>query len=177
MKPYGPLMAEHRVIERFVNVLRKEAENIRSTGKVHQDLINKTIDFFRNYADKLHHGKEEDILFRELAKKDISGDHKEIMNRLVDEHVIGRETVGKLEVAEHNYEDGNTEEIHHILEFVDKLDKMYPAHIELEDKHFFLEVMKYFSPEEQEAMGEEMMDFDKKQDIEKYKQMVKELEQ
>jgi len=28
-----------------------------------------TVDFFRTYADSTHHGKEEDILYRDLIKK------------------------------------------------------------------------------------------------------------
>ena len=31
-----------------------------------------SIDFIRTYTDLAHHGKEEDILFRELSKKDLA---------------------------------------------------------------------------------------------------------
>lgn len=37
----------------------------------------------------------------------------------------------------------------------------YPRHIEKEDKHFFIPIMNYFSPEEKEAMLKEEWEFDK----------------
>ena len=37
----------------------------------------------------------------------------------------------------------------------------YPKHIEKEDRHFFMPIMKYFSKEEQEVMLQEEWEFDK----------------
>jgi len=48
----------------------------------------------------------------------------------------------------------------------------YPKHIEKEDKHFFLPVMRYFSPQEKEAMLREGCDFDSTLIHEKYKTVV-----
>ena len=62
-------MREHRVIERVIALLRDELGNIARTGKVDLPLLDFAIDFFKTYADRCHHGKEEDILFRELKKK------------------------------------------------------------------------------------------------------------
>jgi hemerythrin-like domain-containing protein len=35
------------------------------------------------YADRTHHGKEEDILFRDLEKKSLPPNHTKIINELV----------------------------------------------------------------------------------------------
>jgi len=51
------------------------------------------VDFFRIYADRCHHGKEEDILFRELVKKPLSTEERNVLAELVDEHVQGRALV------------------------------------------------------------------------------------
>ena len=69
MRPIGPLMREHRLIERMVALMRAETEKISRTGEARPDFITSAVDFFRTYADRTHHGKEEDILFRDLAKK------------------------------------------------------------------------------------------------------------
>ena len=68
----GPLMMEHRLIEKGIAVLRQEAERIAQGGKVDLLIIDTLVDFIRTYADRTHHGKEEDILFRYLAHKDLS---------------------------------------------------------------------------------------------------------
>ena len=69
MKPIGPLMWEHRIIEKMIDVLRNEIKTITEKSDVNAVLIDQAVDFFRTYADRTHHGKEEDILFRDLAKK------------------------------------------------------------------------------------------------------------
>ena len=84
MMPAGPLMKEHRVIERMIELLRKEAERIAEAREVDPTFIDTAVDFIRTYADRTHHGKEEDILFRELAKKDLSGRHQRVMDELVE---------------------------------------------------------------------------------------------
>ncbi len=39
------------------------------------------------YADRTHHGKEQDILFRDLEKKELSPNHTKIMGELLEEHI------------------------------------------------------------------------------------------
>ena len=72
MMPIGPLMIEHRLIERMIALLKKESARIRSTGQVNVEFILSAVDFIRTYADHCHHGKEENILFRDLKKKKLS---------------------------------------------------------------------------------------------------------
>ena len=71
-KPVAPLMIEHRLIERIVTPLLKEIKAIQNMNKIDCDFISEIIDFFQVYVDKIHHGKEEVILFRDLKTKNIS---------------------------------------------------------------------------------------------------------
>lgn len=82
MLPIGPLMIEHRLIERMVDLLEKEALKIRDTKRLDMIFINAAIDFFRFYADRTHHGKEEDILFTELLKRKLSSTDKALIESL-----------------------------------------------------------------------------------------------
>ena len=61
------------------------------------------VDFIRTYADRTHHGKEEGILFRDLAKKQLSPEHVRIMSELMEEHKHARNTVSKLVEAKERY--------------------------------------------------------------------------
>jgi hemerythrin-like domain-containing protein len=176
MMPIGPLMIEHRLIERMVGVLQEEMHGIEKKSDVHTELIDSGVDFFRTYADQCHHGKEEDILFRDLAKKRLSPGHKKIMDELIQEHRFGRETVGRLLSAKERYVKGDRDAVKEIIGLLKKLVEFYPAHIEKEDKHFFLPCMDYFSKEEQAAMLQECWEFDKQLIHEKYRQLVERFE-
>jgi len=176
MKPIAPLMIEHRLIERMIRILKIELENIKKTKKTTPVLIENAVDFIRSYADQTHHGKEEDILFRELQKKKISLEHKIIMNELIEEHVTGRKITGELVRANKLYTQGKMESLNIIIDKISFLVDFYPRHIEKEDKHFFIPIMEYFSKEEQDNMLEEGRVFDRKMIHRKYLDKILEYE-
>jgi hemerythrin-like domain-containing protein len=176
MMPIGPLMIEHRLIERMVAVLRAEMQGIEKKGTVHVEVIDDGVDFFRTYADRCHHGKEEDILFRDLAKKRLAPNHKKIMDELIEEHRFGRETVRQLLSAKERYAKGDAAALQEIIGILKKLVEFYPVHIEKEDRHFFLPCMDYFSKQERDAMLQECWDFDKQLIHEKYRKLVERFE-
>ena len=176
MLPAGPLMIEHRLIERMISQISRELDRIKKERTADVVFIDKAVDFIRTYADRCHHGKEEDILFRDLSKKGISDEHKRIMNELIQEHVIGRSTVKSLVQARNAYEEGQEGALDKIIDGFDTLVKFYPKHIEKEDKHFFLEVMDYFNDKEKEAMLDEYREFDRRLIHEKYRNIVEDME-
>lgn len=174
--PVAPLMIEHRLIERMIKLMDREINRIKQNNQPNADFIDTAIDFIKTYADRLHHGKEEDILFRDLAKKKISAEHKKIMDELIQEHAMGRGNVKKLIEARSKYMPGEKAAVKMMLENMETLVTFYPKHIEKEDKHFFLPVMSYFNEQEKEEMLNEFYEFDRKFIHEKYKEIVAELE-
>ena len=172
MMPVGPLMIEHRLIERMIKVMSDELEKIKKHGKADTVFIETAVDFIRIYADRCHHGKEEDILFRDLAKKKISDEHERIMQELIEEHKMGRNNVQKLVAAKEKYDQGNKDVLKDIVSNIEMLVKFYPKHIEKEDKHFFLPCIDYFTTEEKDKMLDEMWEFDRKMIHEKYGKVV-----
>ena len=176
MKPIGPLMWEHRLIERMVKILEKELIKIKKTDEVDTSIILLGIDFLRTYADRTHHGKEEDILFKELNKKELTKEHKKTMNKLVEDHVFARKTVGALNDANTSVIKGNKDSINEIISNLEKLVKLYPRHIYVEDKEFFFPILEYFNKEEQDNMLKDFWEFDQKMIHEKYTKIVNDLE-
>lgn len=175
MLPIAPLMIEHRLIEKMIKLMDEEVLRMRRDYQPDIEFINSAVDFIKTYADKLHHGKEEDILFRDLAKKEISTEHKKIMDELIHEHVLGRGNVKKLVEARNRFVQGEGVAVKGMLENMEILVKFYPKHIEKEDKHFFIPVMSYFNKDEQDAMLNEFNEFDREFIHVKYKDMVTEL--
>jgi len=159
--PIGQLMTEHRLIERMIALMRVESEKYKKREDIDAGFVDTAVDFIRTYADKLHHGKEEDILFRELEKKNLSDDHRKAMEDLIEEHIWGRKTVKKLVEANEKYKAGDEKQAAVIMQILEDLVEFYPRHIEKEDKHFFLPIMAYFTDEEQQTLIDEENGFDR----------------
>lgn len=154
-------MIEHRLIERMISRMRTEVERIEAGGAVDPLFIDVGVDFIRNYADLCHHGKEEKILFRDLESRDLTKDHKAMMDELVNDHVWGRKTTGRLVEAKEAHIKGDAKAVDMILQCMRDLADFYPKHIIKEDKHFFKPVMDYFSKDELATMLEEEYEFDR----------------
>ena len=176
MKPIGPLMWEHRLIERLLLLFDEQITIIRKENAIDPVFIDNAIDFIRIYADRTHHGKEEDILFRDLAKKQLTAVHAKIMDELVEEHKHARKVVGKLIEAKEMFLKGNKAAVQDVIACLKELCEFYPRHIEKEDKHFFFPVLDYFSKEEQDTMLSEFHEFDRNMIHEKYTRLVDALE-
>ena len=174
MLPVGPLMVEHRLIEKLMPVIRAATAAARREGRIDPRLVAFVIDFIRTYADRCHHGKEEDILFRELDKKPLAPEHRAVMDELIAEHREGRRMVGELRAAAAAYEAGGGGGLEAVVDRLEALAAFYPAHISKEDKAFFLPSMNYLSTEEREAMLEEEREFDREFIHELYRERMAE---
>ncbi|MFO7962705.1 MAG: hemerythrin domain-containing protein [Desulfobacterales bacterium] len=176
MQSRGPLMIEHRLIERMIAVIRNTLKQIDSTGRVDPVFVDTAVDFIRMYADRTHHGKEEDILFRELDKRSLSVPDRRLMKELIDEHAFGRQTTKALVEANTLYRNGDETALNDIVKNFETLVGFYPEHIEKEDKLFFPASRAYFTEEEDQVLLENYRDFDRKMIHEKYGILVERLE-
>jgi hemerythrin-like domain-containing protein len=172
MLPVGPLMIEHRLIEQMIKLLGEKSKVFMKNKKADALFIDNAVDFIHTYADRCHHGKEENILFRDLAKKNLAPEHKKIMDELIEEHAYGRNTTKNLISAKEKYIHGDVGALANIVRSMEILADFYPKHIEKEDKRFFLPCMKYFDQKEQAMMLNEFFEFDKTLIHEKYRSIV-----
>lgn len=170
-------MIEHRLIERMITLIKQKLNRIETTNQIDPLFIDTVVDFIRIYADRTHHGKEEDILFRELSNKQMLDQDIQIMDELVDEHVLGRKTAKELVEANAQYRMGEKSALAVIVSKLKKLVDFYPKHIEKEDKIFFPAYMKYLSDEEDQLMLKEFYEFDREMIHEKYKLVLQKLEE
>jgi hemerythrin-like domain-containing protein len=177
MQARGPLMIEHRLIERMLSVIKNVLGKIESENEVDPIFVDIAVDFIRIYADRTHHGKEEDILFRELNKKTLTSEDSQIMKELTEEHVFGRQTTKALIEANNRYRKGDESALPDIAAKLQTLIEFYPKHIDKEDKMFFPSSRKYFTDEEDQAMLAEFWEFDRKMIHEKYQSVVEKLEE
>ena len=104
------LMAEHENIVRFADIMKIKCCNVLEGEVVDTKLFREAIDFVRNYADKHHHGKEEQILFERMLAKLGPVAEKLVKMGMLVEHDLGRLYMTELEAALNRYDENkNTE--------------------------------------------------------------------
>ena len=176
MQARGPLMIEHRLIERMLAVIRHTMAGIKKTGETDPLLIDRFVDFIKTYADRTHHGKEEDILFRDLADRQLSGADRNLMDELIDEHIFGRRVTASLVAANSRYRKSDAGALADITACLQTLADFYPKHIKKEDTVFFPAARGYFTEAEDQAMLAEFQEFDRRMIHEKYQAVIADLE-
>jgi len=168
-------MEEHRVIERMVGIMRRESAHLREASVVDWLFVDAVVDFFRTYTDRTHHGKEEGILFRDLAGKRLSPEDRAAMDLLIEGHRFARRTVAELDEAGAAYRQGRYTALETILGRINALVQFFPMHIRHEDDSFFPASPAYLAPQEQQAMLAEFWDWDRSMIHEKYRAIVDDL--
>lgn len=100
MDPIVLLMNEHRRIERFLEAVRGLAARLRAADPPPpKSDLSDAAEFIRGFADALHHGKEEEILFETMCRHGFSERSGPVAVMLVD-HTEGRSYVAVMrEVA------------------------------------------------------------------------------
>ncbi len=67
MEAIETLMNEHRTIEKVIHALVAFTQELQRRAATDREELSRFVGFLQRYADQLHHGKEEDILFRAMA--------------------------------------------------------------------------------------------------------------
>jgi len=173
MQPVDILINEHKLILQAVEGIKKETQKKQSNNNFDPEIITTAVDFFRTYADRFHHGKEEGILFSQLSQKKMRESDKKIMTELMAEHAIARRTVNALENAKQQYVPGKTNNLDELLDSLNALTKLYPTHIEKEDKHFFYTSMEYFTEIERNQLIANFVTFNQEFTDKKYEQAIR----
>jgi hemerythrin-like domain-containing protein len=92
------MVSEHRVIDRVLDSLEAWAKLVTSGGDVEPGSLMGYVRFFREYADSIHHGKEEDVFFSALRRQGCGG-FESVLQAMERDHGMGRNLVDDLHVA------------------------------------------------------------------------------
>ncbi|WP_409227190.1 hemerythrin domain-containing protein [Gudongella sp. SC589] len=133
MKSIEIMVKEHENIRRMLKVLREVSYRIMTGGKYDLEDLPEMIDFVRNYADKLHHGKEEDILFEAMNAQIEKLAKSGAITGMYIEHDQGRLFIANLESGYKSFKEGDDRArldiIGNAIAYTDLLDR----HIEKEN--------------------------------------------
>ncbi len=91
--PMKELVDEHVLIKRWIALIPQVLEQLDVELPEDRKVIEGGVDFIRSYADKFHHAKEEDILFKYFDE------NSDILKTMLDDHTKARNHVKALAEA------------------------------------------------------------------------------
>ncbi|MBS4026313.1 MAG: hemerythrin domain-containing protein [Clostridia bacterium] len=138
-EPVQELVDEHKLIKRLLALIPWLVDKMNTTGFDRQVVLD-SVDFIRSYADRYHHAKEEDILFKYVDET------QEIIQVMYEEHTRGRNHVKAVLEA---VEDENTEVIcNNLLGYRELLTE----HIKKEDELLYPWIDRQLNPNQVEEL-------------------------
>lgn len=179
MESIDLLMAEHKNIKRVLKSIRKLAFKVLEDNEVKTEAFYKVIDFVREYADKHHHSKEEDILFKKM-EEELEEDILTPIEAMTNEHQMGRMLMQKLELALKEYENGNNRARLDIIANPVVYADMLEHHIDKEDEAIYLYAEANLSEKAISEIKSRVQDIEKKAEDKgvqsKYENMIQQIE-
>jgi len=145
------LTDEHRVIEVVLTCLEKITEEATSSGKLNEESALQAIDVICTFADKCHHGKEENHLFATLVEKGMPKEGGPVGQMLI-EHEQGRAFVKAMADSASEASSGNTDALKKFTQNAQGYVQLLKAHIQKEDGVLFPMADKMLSEEDQKQL-------------------------
>ena len=154
MKATQQLKDEHEGIKLMLMILEKICWNINNDKRLNFDHIDKVVDFIKGFADKCHHGKEEEILFPAMIKSGIPKEGGPI-SVMLHEHEIGRNHIKALSKAIDEVKSGNNEAAATLVLSAGNYIELLRNHIEKENNILFKMADQVLNEEEQSKIFDE----------------------
>jgi len=142
------LRTEHDAILRMLEATEEVARQLDRGQRIGPDTLSGLLEFFRLFADRCHHGKEEDLLFPLLEKKGLPRAGGPI-GVMLHEHEQGRALVKQMAEAADAYAGGATEAGARWAEAARGYASLLRQHIDKENNVLFVMAENLLSPAEQ----------------------------
>ena len=141
--PMAELVREHVLIKRWLALIPDVVAHIDLNAEADRQLIRDGVDFIRSYADRFHHAKEEDILFKHFDEG------QEIIRVMLADHTAGRNHVQGMLAAVDTRDTAKLAE--HLLGYRELLSE----HIKKEDEILYPWMDRQLSPAHLDELAQE----------------------
>lgn len=136
MSAIDVLVEEHLLISSVLQCLEKLIAQAEAARRVDKGAAAAMIDFFRSFADRCHHAKEEDRLFVVLETRGLPR-HGGPTGVMMEEHEIGRGLLARMEQALPGAADGRQEAVGEFSSAGREYISLLSQHIEKENRVLF----------------------------------------
>lgn len=136
MKATEQLKEEHEGIKLMLSIIERFNMKAEAGEDVNVEHLESMINFIKTFADKCHHGKEEEVLFPAMVKAGMSYDNGPVAVMLI-EHDQGRAYVKGLTEAFNAYKGGDKSALKGIIENSTGYINLLRSHIDKENNILF----------------------------------------
>jgi hemerythrin-like domain-containing protein len=147
------LRKEHEVILRMIDATEQTARQLEQGELVPAEVLENLQEFFQLFADRCHHGKEEDLLFPLLEQKGMPRIGGPVGVMLM-EHEEGRRLIRAMANAAQAYAAGNTAAGKPWAEAARNYATLLRQHIMKENEVLFVMAERLLSEDEQRQLSE-----------------------
>jgi hemerythrin-like domain-containing protein len=147
------LRKEHEAILKMLDVTEEVARRLNAGQQSTPETLASLLEFFRLFADKCHHGKEEDLLFPQLEKKGMPRAGGPI-GVMLTEHEQGRALIRQMAEATQAYPSQPQTAGPAWAQAARGYAGLLRAHIEKENNILFVMAERMLAPEEQAELAE-----------------------
>ena len=145
------LSNEHRVIERVLACLQAISEEAKIKGRLDARSAREAVEFFRTFADRCHHGKEEVHLFPALEAQGFPR-HGGPTGVMLAEHDEGRAAVRNMEEQIVPAAVGDAAAVSRFVEHAQQFINLLREHIYKEDHVLFQLADRTLTETEQQSL-------------------------
>ncbi len=153
MRPTEQLIEEHNAIKLMLRIIEKVSQKLEAGEEVDSGHLDSIIDFIRTFADKCHHGKEEELLFSAMAEAGIPKEGGPI-GVMLTEHDRGRSYVRGMSDAILSYKKGEPGAAPQIAENARNYAELLAQHIYKEDNILYPMADEHLSGDKQRELLE-----------------------
>lgn len=147
------LRDEHEGIKVALAVLGKLADELEAGRAVNMDDLEQIVDFLKTFADRCHHGKEEDLLFPALEAAGVQKEHGPIGVMLAD-HAEAREHIKAMNDSLAGAREGASDDRKKFATAARGYTRLLNDHIEKENTVLFVMAEQRLSAEEHARLAE-----------------------
>lgn len=151
MKPTEILTDEHRVIEQVLECLGRIVDRSEADRKLDGRSAREAVSFFRHFADRCHHAKEEDHLFPAMEARGFPRDGGPT-GVMIHEHVQARDHVRKMDESIEAAEKGDPAALEAFARHARSYRHLLQNHIEKEDHCLYTMANQAFTDEDQQQL-------------------------
>jgi len=148
------LRKEHDAILRMLDVADESARRLEAGENVPADILNGLLEFLKLFADRCHHGKEEDLLFPLLEKKGMPRQAGPI-GVMLHEHDLGRGLIAQMTSAAEAHSKGDKSAGSRWAQPAVQYTALLREHIHKENNILFVMAERMLTGEEQTELARE----------------------
>lgn len=160
MLPTEILKEEHQAVLTVLDILDKLSQRIRTGQEIKVEDLDQLLEILKEYVDRNHHGKEEEIFFPALEKLGLSRESGPVGVMLM-EHDNGRQYIQGMRDAVAEFKAGNSEALKKFATYASYYTELMNEHIYKENNILYPMSDMHLSQEEKSLILEDFANIEK----------------